>query len=98
MLSRSADLLVQAAFGRLLGGGAAGDFGLPANLLGLLMGLLHDLRGLAADRFKVLIGPVVHVLEVERDRLHRPAGAAAVGDRALRMIVAMVSTMRIERA
>ena len=43
------------------------------------MGLLHDLGRFAADRFEVLVGPVVHVLEVERDRLHRPAGAASVG-------------------
>ena len=56
------------------GGVAAGDFGLAANLLGLLMGLLHNLRRLAADRFQVLVRPAVHVVEVERDRLHRPAG------------------------
>ena len=43
------------------------------------MGLLDDLGGFAADRFEVLVGPIVHVLEVERDRLHRPAGGVFGG-------------------
>ena len=75
---KRADTLRQLCFQRLLRGllgrGATGGFGLFADLLGLLMRLLHDLRCFAADRFEILVGPVVHVLEVERHGLHRPAG------------------------
>ena len=72
--TRWANFSSKASLGRLFRGDAAGRFGLSADLLGLLMRLLDDLGGFAADRLEILVGPVVHVLEVERDRLHRPAG------------------------
>ncbi len=46
----SGELLVQRALGGLLRGDVARRFRLPAELLGLLVRLLHDFGGLAANR------------------------------------------------